>query len=140
MLDNFRTRRIDPLSRRELINGLVASGYPPTVIRQVDEKEEYDLYDVLAELGWDLNPRTRYDRSQAFQYKHEDWIDGLPSKAANTIRAIAGQFATGGTDALENPRIFQVPVVRDAGGMVALQQAGVPQKLFIETKRRMFAA
>ena len=139
-LDNFRTRWIDPASRRELIDGLVASGYPPAVIRQVDEKEEYDLYDVLAELGWDLNPRTRYDRSQAFQYKHEDWIDGLPGKTASTIRAIAGQFATGGTEALENPRIFQVPVIRDAGGIGALQQAGVPQKLFTETKRRMFAA
>ena len=57
-LDNFRTRWIDPSLRRELIDGLVASGYPPVVIRQVDEKEEYDLYDVLAELGWDLNPRT----------------------------------------------------------------------------------
>ena len=46
----------------------------------------------------------------------------------------------GGTEALENPRIFQVPVVRDAGGMTALQQAGVPQKLFTEAKRRMFTA
>ena len=139
-LYNFRTRWIDPLSRRELIDSLVASGYPPAVIRQVDEKEEYDLYDVLAELGWDLNPRTRYDRSQAFQYKHEDWIDGLPGRAANTIRAIAGQFAAGGTEALENNKIFQVPVVREAGGIAALQQAGIPRELLIETKRRMFAA
>ena len=138
-LDNFRTRWIDPSLRRELIDSLVASGYPPTVIRQVDEKEEYDLYDVLAELGWDLNPRKRYDRSQAFQYKHEDWIDGLPGKAASTIRAIAGQFATGGTEALENSKMFQVPVVRDAGGMAALQQAGIPRELLIETKKRIFA-
>ncbi len=139
-LDDFRTCWINPPSRRELIDSLVGSGYPPTVIRQVEKKEEYDLYDVLAELGWGLAPRTYPDRVLAFRYKHEDWLDALPGKAANTIRAIAGQFERGGTEALENPRIFQVPVVRNAGGMTALQQAGTPHKLLTETKKRMFAA
>ena len=42
----------------------------------VDDKQDYDLYDVLAELGWGMNPRTRHDRTMAFTYKHEDWING----------------------------------------------------------------
>ena len=139
-LDDFRTCWINPPSRQELIDSLVGSGYPPTVIRQVEKKEEYDLYDVLAELGWGLTPRTCPDRVLAFRYKHEDWLDALPGKAANTIRAIAGQFERGGTEALENTRVFQVPMVRDAGGISALQQAGTPRDLLTETKRRMFAA
>lgn len=139
-LDDFRGRWIDPPSRQELIDTLVTSGYSPTVVRMVDEKQDYDLYDVLAELGWGMNPRTRHDRTMAFTYKHEDWINALPIQAAATIRAIASQFERGGTEGLENPQIFQTPEVRAAGGLAALQAAGNPRELLIETKTRMFAA
>jgi type I restriction enzyme R subunit len=106
----------------------------------VDDRLNYDLYDVLAELGWGMNPRTRYDRTMAFTYKHEDWITALPVKAAATVRAIASQFERGGTEGLENPQIFQTPEVRSAGGLAALQMAGNPRDLLSETKARMFAA
>jgi len=102
--------------------------------------EDYDLYDVLAELGWGMNPRTRHDRALAFTYKHEDWLFGLPRTAAATIRAIANQFERGGTEGLENPQIFQTPEVKSAGGLPALQAAGQPAELLKETKQRMFAA
>ncbi|MBU0678971.1 MAG: restriction endonuclease subunit R, partial [Verrucomicrobia bacterium] len=139
-LDAFRGRWIDPPSRQELIDSLVTGGYSPNVVRMVDGKGEYDLYDVLAELGWGMNPRTRHERTMAFTYKHEDWISALPNKSAATIRAIASQFERGGTDGLENPQIFQTPEVREAGGLAALQMAGNPRDLLIETKTRMFAA
>jgi type I restriction enzyme R subunit len=139
-LDDFRRRWIDPPSRQELIDALVTSGYSPTVVRMVDDRQDYDLYDVLAELGWGMNPRTRRDRTLAFTYKHEDWINALPGKAAGTILAIASQFERGGTEGLENPQIFQTPEVKDAGGLAALQMAGNPRDLLIETKTRMFAA
>jgi type I restriction enzyme R subunit len=139
-LEDFRGRWIDPPSRQELIDTLVTSGYSPTVVRMVDGKGEYDLYDVLAELGWGMNPRTRHDRTLAFTYKHEDWINALPKQAAATIRAIASQFERGGTDGLENPQIFQTPEVKAAGGLASLQAAGKPSDLLRETKTRMFAA
>jgi type I restriction enzyme R subunit len=139
-LQDFRRRWIDPPSRQELLDGLVGAGYSPTLVRRVDEKEDYDLYDVLAELGWGMRPRTRQDRTLAFTYKHEDWLDALPARAAATIRAIARQFERGGTDGLENQQIFQTPEVRAAGGLAALQAAGQPAELLRETKARMFAA
>lgn len=139
-LADFRSRWINPPSRQELIDALVTSGYSPTVVRMVDDKQDYDLYDVLAELGWGMNPRTRHDRTMAFTYKHEDWINALPVQAAATIRAIASQFDRGGTEGLENPRIFQTPEVNAAGGLAALQAAGKPSDLLRETKTRMFAA
>jgi len=73
-------------------------------------------------------------------YKHEDWIDALPNKAAATVRAIASQFERGGTDGLENPQIWRTPEVRIAGGLEALRLAGNPRELLVETKTRMFAA
>ena len=106
----------------------------------VEDKEEYDLYDVLAELGWGMSPRTRHERTMAFTYKHEDWINELPLQAAATIRAIATQFDRGGTEGLENPQIFQTPEVRAAGGLAALRAGGTPFDLLRETKTRMFAA
>lgn len=139
-LDDFRGRWIDPPSRQDLIDTLVTGGYSPNVVRRVDEREDYDLYDVLAELGWGMSPRTRHDRALAFTYKHEDWIKALPGSAAATIRAIASQFDRGGTDGLENPQIFQTPEVKAAGGLAALQAAGKPFDLLRETKTRMFAA
>ena len=50
-LDDFRVHWIEPPSRQELIETLVTSGYSPNVVRMVDGKGEYDLYDILAELG-----------------------------------------------------------------------------------------
>lgn len=139
-LQDFRDRWIDPPSRQELIDILVSSGFSPTVVRTVDDKQAYDLYDLLAELGWGMNPRTRHDRTMAFTYKHEDWINALPDQAATTIRAIASQFDRGGTEGLENPQIFQTPEVKAAGGLAALKAAGKPSDLLRETKTRMFAA
>jgi type I restriction enzyme R subunit len=139
-LEGFRGRWIDPPSRQDLISTLVTSGYSPTVVRMVDDKQDYDLFDVLAELGWGMNPRSRHERTLAFTYKHEDWMNSLSVRAAATIHAIASQFERGGTEGLENPLIFQTPEVKAAGGLAALQMAGNPRELLSETKTRMFAA
>jgi type I restriction enzyme, R subunit len=139
-LDAFRKLWVDPPSRKELIDTLVTAGYSPSVVRMVDGKQDCDVYDVLAELGWGMSPRTRHDRTLAFTYKHEDWLNALPQPASKTIRAIASQFERGGTDGLENPHIFQTPEVKTAGGLTALQLVRSPRDLLIETKIRMFAA
>ncbi len=139
-LTDFRGQWIEPELRRELLVSLVTSGYSPAVVRMVDDKQDYDLYDVLAELGWGMAPRTRYERTMAFTYKHEDWINALPKRTAATVRAIARQFERGGTEGLENPQIFGTPEVKAAGGLAALQEAGEPRALLAETKTRMFAA
>ncbi len=139
-LEEFRELWVDPPSRQELIDTLVTSGCSPSVVRMVDDREEYDLYDVLAELGWGMSPRTRSDRASAFTYKQEDWLHDLPAETGATIRAIASQFERGGTEGLENPQIFQTPEVKEAGGLAALMVSGKPADLLRETKVRMFAA
>lgn len=139
-LDAFRLRWIDPQDRRALVDRLVTSGYSPTVVRMVDGMEDYDLFDVLAELGYGMAPRTRVERADAFCYKHQQWLAGLPSETAETIRALSAQFARGGTEGLENPHIFQTSEVEAAGGLKALKQAGNPADLLRQTKERMFAA
>src|SRR3972149_1191333 len=100
----------------------------------------YDLYDVLGELGYGLNPRTRVERADAFNYKHAAWLADMPNKAARTIQALAAQFARSGTEGLENPRIFETPEVTRAGGLPALKTLGRPADVLLDTKHRIFAA
>jgi len=121
-LADFRIRWIDPPSRQELVSTLVTSGYSPTVVRMVDDKQNYDLYDVLAELGWGMAPRTRRDRTLAFTYKHEEWINVLPVWTAATIRAIASQFERGGTNGLVLQRRMSYEQSHCSAAMICLMR------------------
>ena len=101
---------------------------------------DYDLYDVLGELGYGLAPRTRPDRAEAFTYKHSRWLSELPARAAATLKALASQFAGAGTESLENPQVFEMPDVVRAGGLPALKTLGEPAEVLHDTKERLFAA
>ena len=94
---------------------------------------DYDLYDVLADLAYGLSPRTRENRTLAFRYKHSSWLAGMPAPAGEAIKAIADQFSIGGTEGLENPHIWQVPEVVAAGDLKALAAAGEPRTILRET-------
>lgn len=139
-LEEFRRRWIDPPNRQELIASLPAAGNSVYAIRELSKMDEYDLFDVLAELGYGLAPRSRKERAEAFSYKHEQWVDSLPKEAANAVNALVGQFAENGTDALESTYVFRMPEVIRAGGLQALRQAGEPGEVLRSVKERMFAA
>lgn len=139
-LDQFRRVWIDPRRRRSLIAHLPEAGRSAELIRQLEDMTAYDLYDVLAELAYGMNPRTRSERANAFAYKHTAWLDTLPPAAAATIEALAGQFAREGTEGLENPQVFRTPEVMQAGGLDALKGLGKPADVLRDTKERMFAA
>ena len=57
----------------------MTSGYSPTVVRMVDEMDDYDLYDVLAELGWGMDPRTRA-RPRRPSPTNSRLVGGLPAR------------------------------------------------------------
>lgn len=139
-IDEFRSRWIAPVSRDELIKRLVSSGYSPNVLRVVEDMNDYDIFDVLADAGYGVAPRTRAERVDAFAYKHEAWLMGMPPAASGTIKAIASQFQEDGTNGLENNLIFSTPAVKKAGGLAALKMVGNPADVLKETKTRMFSA
>lgn len=139
-LESFRARWVNPPEREEMIETIVHAGYSPGALQLLEDMTDYDLFDVLADLGYGLAPQTRQQRAAAFRYKHETWLAALPTAARSTIEAIADQFTLGGTEGLENPHIWQTPEVIAAGGLKALAAAGEPKVLLNETKVRMFAA
>ncbi len=139
-VETFRQRWIAPDLRQALLDGIVEEGYSPRLLQIVSEMTEYDLYDVLAEVAYGALPRTRDERADAFGYKHAQWLKEKPGRVPNVLRAMVRQFALGGTEGMENPALFQTPEVKSAGGLAALQEAGNARELFMETKKRMFAA
>jgi len=139
-LEQFRARWITPQDRREMLGQLPDSGRSAFLVRALEDMTDYDLYDVLGELAYGLNPRTSAERADAFGYKHADWLKSLPPAASKTLRTLAAQFAHGGTDALENPHVFEMSDVIKAGGLPALRVIGNPADVLRETKERIFAA
>lgn len=139
-LADFRALWVDPPTRREMLDALVGAGYPPQVVRLIDDMTDYDLYDVIAGVAYGLDPKTKEGRALAFRYKQNDWLHRLPAKTRAAVLAVADQFKHGGTDDLENVHIFQTPEVSAAGGVAALAEAGDPGQVIRETKERIFAA
>lgn len=139
-LAEFRKRWITPTERQELMRALVSAHGSPTLIQMVDAKQDYDLYDVLAELGYALKPRKRLDRSLAFRFKNESWLDSISPKAKVVILGIAWQFEKSGTEALESREIWRIPAIQAAGGIEALKGLGKPVDALRDAKSRLFSA
>ena len=139
-LEEFRARWVVPSDRRDMLGQMPDGGRSVILVQRLEDMTDYDLYDVLGELGYGLNPRTRADRADAFSYKNMTWLSDMPKNAAETLKAIASQFAHNGTDSLENQHLFQIPEIVNAGGLKALKGLGKPAAIVRETKERIFAA
>jgi type I restriction enzyme R subunit len=139
-VDAFRATWILPPERRALLSSLPDAGRSAPLVRTVEDMADFDLYDVLAELGYGLEPKTRTARADAFDYKAADWLAELPESTAATLRALTRQFARAGTDELENPGVLKTPDVVAAGGLDALKLLGSAAEILRATKERLFAA
>lgn len=138
--DQFRDAWIDASSRRDVLKNLPDAGKSAYVVRRVNGMEEYDLYDVLGNIGYDLPPQTMSGRAASFSSVNSEWLGGMLESTRNTVLAVVSQFAKGGTDNLEDTSIFQTPEVRQAGGIVALSDypEGDASVALQDTKRRIF--
>jgi type I restriction enzyme, R subunit len=139
-LEAFRARWVDPPERADLLQALPDGARSALLVRALGAMEAYDLYDVLAELGYGAAPKRRKERAEAFAYKHTAWLKSLPNAASIALQALASQFARAGTDGLENPHVFETPEVQKAGGLDSLRAMGRPADILRETKMQIFAA
>ena len=139
-LQRFRNLWIVPPDRRDLLHHLPNGENGARLIRDITGLAECDLYDVLADIAYGMAPRTRSARAEAFAHKNKRWLKTLPQAAADTLEALAAQFALDGTEALESPHVFETRTVRQAGGLAALKTLGEPETVLRKTKERLFAA
>ena len=137
-LSDFNARWIDRSRREKMMRFLAANGLSPSASLLVGGRDSEDLYDYLANVVWDANPKTRMQRADNFAANSAEWLDSMDPAAADVVRAIIAVFADGGTDELESDGIYSAPRVAKAGGFKSLQTAGNPGKTITEIKRRLF--
>ncbi len=138
--EEFRDRWVLREERRELLRELVEGGRSPKVVQLIRDMQDYDLFDVLGQLGYDWEPQTRILRFATFAQEQAEWLKAMPPKSARTVQAIAQQFVQAGTDGLEERQLFQIPAVTQAGGLPALKLVGKPIDVLQDMKIRLFAA
>ena len=140
-LADLRDRWLDPERRHELLAQLAAQNLLPEQLRSAAHMDAYDLFDVLAAVGYGVPPRTRAERAASLDgVASPAWLVQLPQPAAKVIRAIARQFAQAGTDALETQELWHSGEVEEARGLAALEQGGNAAELLRKTKETLFAA
>ena len=139
-LATFVAQWIDPTRREEMIRHLPEDGTSAEKLRIVTQMDDYDLYDVLAQIAYHAPARTRLHRVEAFAAANSDWLAALGEKTEAVLLALVDQFVESGTDGLELKELFDLPGVREAGGIAALQEQDDPAGVVTETKRRLFVA
>jgi type I restriction enzyme R subunit len=137
-LDEFRALWIEAQKRRSLIDHLLGDNFSPEVIREIDQMNDFDLYDFFGHHGYHAHALKRPERGGLFISSNQPWFDGMDPKAAIVLKGLGHQFATGGTDALETPALWEVPEIKLAGGLDALRALGRPTEVMREAKGRLF--
>jgi type I restriction enzyme, R subunit len=137
-LDDFRSLWITQQKRRQLINHLLGDNFSPDVIREIDKMNDFDLYDFFGHHGYHARALKRPERGEFFISHNEAWFSTMDNKAATVLKGLGHQFAQGGTDALESQNLWEVPEIKQAGGLNALRGLGVPAQVMHEAKARLF--
>ena len=137
-LDDFRALWIETQKRRLLIGHLMADNFNPDVIREIDQMNDFDLFDFIGHHGYHARALKRPERGELFIRINQNWFNGMDDKAAVVLKGLGIQFAQGGTDALESQNLWEVPEIKLAGGLKSLRSIGVPAQVMHEAKAKLF--
>jgi chemotaxis protein histidine kinase CheA len=139
-VEDLRNTWVQPEQRGQLLVSLPGGEGAVRLIRELEDEKECDLFDVLAELGYGLPPKSRMERAAAFSYKNKVWLRGFPERTGKVLTSIARQFEKGGIEELETTHLFDEDEVVQSGGFDALVGLSLlPQVLVQETKARLLA-
>jgi type I restriction enzyme R subunit len=137
-LSEFRELWIESQKRRLLIDHLIGDNFSPELIREIDQMNDFDLYDFFGHHGYKARALKRPERGELYIANNRRWFDSMDNKAAIVLKGLGHQFAKGGTEALETPALWEVPELKKAGGLSALKGLGKPVEVIHEAKGRLF--
>ena len=122
-VDALRDVWVMPNRRAGLFANLPGGEGAIRLIRELEDQQECDLFDVLAELGYGLPPKSRSERAAAFSYKNKGWLREWPEGTGKVLVAVARQFEKGGalknwsrSSYLMNPRSLAAAVLMPSSG------------------------
>ena len=136
---DLATTWVVPKNRATLIATLPDAGRSASLIRSHLKMDAYDLFDVLAHVGFQENALTREQRAEKFTLINKLWLRSFPDDAQFVLNALLELFVRGGIDELENYQIFNTLSVRNAGGFDALRKAGDATAILTSFKGRLFS-
>lgn len=138
-IHDFRSLWVETRKRRALINHLLSEQYSPDTVRDLMHMVDCDHFDLFAHLGYRQKAFKRQQRRDAYLTAQAPWFASVDEDAAIVLKGIGQQFAAGGTDALESPLLWDVPQIKQAGGVSALRKVGHPADVMHDAKVRLFA-
>lgn len=139
-IHDFRSLWVETQKRRALINHLLGEQYSPDTVRELMDMVECDHFDLFAHFGYRERALKRRERESAYLTREAPWFASVDSRAAIVLRGIGHQFGVGGTEALESEWLWDVPEIKQAGGLTALRVLGKPVDVMREAKTRLFGA
>ena len=137
-LDDFRALWIEAKKRRQLIDHLLGDHYVPDLVRNAEQMDDFDLFDVFGKYGYHARALKRPQRGAEYVSGNAAWFAGMDAKSAIVLKGFGAQFAQGGTEALETPTLWAVPEIAQAGGLDALRVLGKPAQVMQDAKMRLF--
>lgn len=137
-LNDFRALWIEQQKRRKFIDYLLGENLSPELIREIDQMSDFDLYDFFGHHGYHARALKRPERGELYVTHNQGWFDGMGQRAAIVLKGLGQQFAQGGTDALETPALWEVPAIKQAGGLDSLRSLGTPVQIMYQAKERLF--
>lgn len=137
-LDDFRALWVEAQRRRQLIDHLLGEHLSPEVIRDAEQMKDFDLYDFFGKHGYHARALTRPQRGSEYIDTNAAWFESMDAKSAIVLKGLGYQFALDGTDALESNSLWDVPEIRQAGGLDALRVLGNPVRVMQDAKMRLF--
>ena len=84
-----------PRSAASLIDHLLGDNFSPEVIREIDQMNDFDLYDFFGHHGYHARALKRPERGALFISGNRRWFDGMDPKAAIVLKGLGHQFAPG---------------------------------------------
>jgi type I restriction enzyme R subunit len=137
-LQEFRQLWIAAKKRRALIDHLLGDNYSPELLRELEDMQDFDYYDIFAHHGYRAQALKRRQRGETYVQSHQDWFNAMPSDSAMVLKGFGQQFGLGGTEALETDALWDVPEIQQAGGLNALKKLGKPSEVILQAKGRLF--
>jgi type I restriction enzyme R subunit len=135
-VEALRSAWVAPEKRRGLLSALPGGEGAVRLIRELEDEQECDLFDVLSELGYGMPAKSRPEWVAAFSYKNKSWLRAFPDRTGEVVTNIARQFEKGGIEELETANLFDVEGV-EFSSLVGLPVD--PSALIQETKVRLLA-
>jgi type I restriction enzyme R subunit len=110
---------IDSNLRKAFIEDLKRSSIHPEVLAEVLGKTEVDTFDLLCNIAFGSQMRTRDERATAFENREQPFVNKHIKEAQKVILELLDKYRVGGIDQLE-PEVFQVAPFRDWGGVIKI--------------------